>query len=57
MPRLTHYDLLLELVAGHEFESLGCVALKGLSKRVRASALAGAHPGAGLQLRARATAA
>jgi class 3 adenylate cyclase len=39
-----------QLVAEREFESLGGLTLKGLSKRVRASALAGKGPAAGSQL-------
>jgi class 3 adenylate cyclase len=40
-------ELVSQLVAEREFESLGGLALKGLSERVRASVLAGERPTAG----------
>jgi class 3 adenylate cyclase len=40
-------ELVSQLVAEREFESLGGLVLKGLSERVRASALAGERPTAG----------
>jgi class 3 adenylate cyclase len=49
-------ELVAQLVAEHQFESLGGLALKGLSKRVRASALGVERPAAGAQLPAGAVA-